>query len=104
MATENSQEQTGTIVDSFATRSRDERIAAIEAHKEYAATQVDIQRLEGKINTNHQELQKIIIDAVSQTEIKTLKRFITFWVTVAGLVISIASTILSKITDFVWPR
>ena len=43
-------------------------------------------------------------DAVAQTEIKTLKRFITFWVTVAGLVISIASTILSKITDFVWPR
>ena len=87
-----------TLIDSR------ERIAAKEAREKCVATQADISDLEGKINANHQEMQKFISDAVSQSEIKTLKQFISTWATgvtiavpvLSGIILALLNSLLSK--------
>ena len=80
------------IVDQFVNNR--ERIAAIEAREKYAATQADIIGLEGKINSNHQEMQKFINDAVSRSEIRTLKQFISTWATGVTIAVPLLSGII----------
>ena len=76
-----------------------ERIASLETHRLYTATQQDITRLEGKIDTSVETMKMFINDAVSQTEIKTLKRFVTFWITIAGIVVSLLTSTISFLAN-----
>lgn len=113
-----------TIENSFSNQG--ERIAKIEEREKFTATKEDITRLEGKINASIVELegrldtstaelkgiigksisdlQEFITKSVSQSEIKTLKQFVTFWVTIAGLSIPILSTVFYILANQFLPR
>ncbi len=74
-----------------ATGETKERLAALEEHMQHAANQVDIARLEGKIETSVAELKGFIEKSVSPSEIKTLKQFVNLWVVGATIVISVVN-------------
>ena len=84
--------------------STEERVAALEAKIESLATKEDIVRLETRMDALENnmatkkdiaELKGFILESVSQSEIKTLKQFVAFWVVIAGLSIPILSGVFS---------
>ena len=107
MTARNSQQELENIVGNFINEDR-ERLAAIEAREKYTATQVDIQRLEGKVDSrmaelkghtdkNVSDLKNHIDNSISQAEISSLKRFITLWVVAATVLIPTISAALSNL-------
>ncbi len=84
--------------------STEERVAALEARIESLATKEDIVRLETRMDALESnmatkkdiaELKGFIQESISQSEIKTLKQFVAFWVVIAGLSIPILSGVFS---------
>lgn len=74
-----------------------ERLVSLETRAQYMATQEDIVRPEGKFDASVEMLKGFIQEAVSQSEIKTLKRFIGFWVTVVSLLSGAISLAVNKL-------
>ena len=88
--------------------STEERVASLEARMESLATKEDIVRLETRMDALENsiatkkdiaELKGFIQKSVSQSEIKTLKQFVAFWVVIAGLSIPILSGIFSFVCN-----
>ena len=78
-----------------------EQVAYLTGRSEYMATQEDIARLEGKIDTSVEMLKGFINDAVSQSEIKTLKGFLRSWTIGAGILIPVLTAILAVLLNIV---
>lgn len=92
-----------------------DRLTSLEIHRLYAATKTDIsnlegsinadiKRLEGKFDTSVETMKGFISEAVSQTEIKTLKLFLKGMTTTAGILIPVLTAILAVLLNTVLNR
>ena len=81
-----------------------ERLAILEEHSQHVATESDIARLEGKIDTSVEMLKGFIQEAVSQSEIRTLKQFVRSWTTGAAIVIPVLTGIVIALLNFILPE
>ena len=81
-----------------------ERLATLEEHRRHAATTTDIVRLEGVINNNNEELRGFIKEAVSQSEINTLKQFVKLWTTGAAIAIPVLTGLIATLLNLVLPK
>ncbi len=81
-----------------------ERLAILEEHRQHVATDKDMMRLEGKIDTSVEMLKGFIQDAVSQSEIRTLKQFVRSWTTGAAIVIPVLTGIIIAFLNFILPE
>ena len=81
-----------------------ERLAILEEHRQHVATDKDMMRLEGKIDTSVEMLKGFIQDAVFQSEIGTLKQFVRSWTTGAAIVIPVLTGIIIAFLNFILPE
>ena len=81
-----------------------ERLAILEEHRQHVATDKDMMRLEGKIDTSVEMLKGFIQDAVSQSEIRTLKQFVRSWTTGAALVIPLLTGLIVVFLTYILPK
>ena len=81
-----------------------ERLAILKEHRQHVATDKDMMRLEGKIDTSVEMLKGFIQDAVSQSEIRTLKQFVRSWTTGAAIVIPVLTGIIIAFLNFILPK
>ena len=81
-----------------------ERLAILKEHRQHVATDKDMMRLEGKIDTSVEMLKGFKQDAVSQSEIRTLKQFVRSWTTGAAIVIPVLTGIIIAFLNFVLPK
>ena len=81
-----------------------ERLAILEEHRQHVATDKDMMRIEGKIDTSVEMLKGFIQDAVSQSEIRTLKQFVRSWTTGAAIVIPVLTGIIIAFLNFILPK
>lgn len=102
MSAESSSAAIDSLIENLSS-NEGERLAKLEGESKYWATREDIARLEGVINKNNAELRGFIKETVSKSEIRTLKHFVTFWVTVAGLSIPILSTVFYILANQLLP-
>ncbi len=101
------QQKLADVIENIVNESSASRLSALEEYKRQAertgATEADIKHLEGLINTKHSELREFIVKQLSDSEKTTLKRFVQLWVTLAGALFALLTTILSAVSARLFP-
>ncbi len=78
-----------------------EKVAYLTGRYEGMATKEDIARLEGKVETSVETLKGFINEAVSQSEITTLKGFLRNWTIGASILIPSLTAILAVLLSII---
>ena len=101
-----SQSQIETIIGNTISYDR-ERLKAVEIRGENAATQVDIERLEGKINLKHQEMITHVSEVVSKVgkevselETSTLNQILRSFIAIVAIASPIVTGILIALLNY----
>ena len=107
MSNEPSQLQIETIIGNTVSQDR-ERLKAVEVLGENAATKVDIERLEGKINLKHQEMKTHVSDVaskvkdeISELETSTLKQILSSFIAIVAIASPIVTGILIALLNYI---
>ena len=102
--------QIRTIIGDTVSEDR-QRLREMEVRGEFAASKTELERLQGKINSNHQELQKFISDKVSdvskevsELEVKTLNQYIGSMTTLLAIAAPILAGVIFFLLDLFLSR